>query len=150
MIRRVLLALLVSLSGCLGHNALVHKVLKFNLSTADGRWGREGLFLGMWIVPVYPLCTIADLLVLNSIEFWSGKNPVNGGRALTSIPRSEIEKLRLEGVEVAGIERLSETQAVLYVRFENGDRITFDVLRDGEDYRVSYGGIEFFAGKIRL
>ena len=29
-----------------------------------------------WILPVYEVTSIADLLVLNSIEFWSGNNPV--------------------------------------------------------------------------
>ena len=29
-----------------------------------------------WIVPVYEISALADILVLNSIEFWSGSNPV--------------------------------------------------------------------------
>jgi hypothetical protein len=151
MIRRALLVLLVSLSGCMGHNALMDKAIRFNLTAAEGRWTREALFLGMWIVPVYEICAIADLLVLNTIEFWAGDNPVNGGLALVDVPKSQVEKvLGIEAVEVAQIERLSDTRASLYVKFENGDRVTFDVLRDGDHYRVSYGGIEFFSGKIRL
>jgi hypothetical protein len=150
MIHRVLLVLLVSLSGCMGHNALVDKALRFNLSAADGRWGRQALFLGMWIVPVYEVCAIADILVLNSIEFWAGTNPINSGRAVVDIPRSEVEKLGLGAIEVTQIERLSDTHAALYVEFENGDRVTFDVVRNGDRYRVSYGGIEFYEGKLRL
>jgi hypothetical protein len=151
MTRRLWTVLLaVSLSGCMGHNALVDKALRFNLSAADGRWGREGLFVGMWVVPIYPLFTLADLLVLNSIEFWTGKNPMNGRVAVVDIPRSEVKKLGLDAVEVARIERLSDTTAALYVEFENGDRVSFDVLRDGDHYRVSYAGVEFYTGEIRL
>ena len=151
-IRTLLLHGLVatSLTGCLGHNALVHKALKFNLSATEGRWGRESLFVGMWIVPVYPVFTIADLLVLNSIEFWAGTNPINGRKAVVDIPKSEIDKLGLDAIDVAHVERLSDTEAALYVEFQNGDRVTFDVRRDGDHYRVSYGGVEFFAGQIRL
>ena len=149
-ISTVLLALSLSLSGCLGHNALVSKALKFNLSAADSRWGREGLFVGMWIVPVYPLFTLADVLVLNSVEFWSGKNPMNGRMAVVDIPKSEVQKLGLDAIQYARIERLTDTTAALYVRFENGDRVTFDVLRDGDQYRVSYAGVEFYAGQVRL
>ena len=29
----------------------------------------------MWILPVYELSFVADLFILNSIEFWSGSNP---------------------------------------------------------------------------
>ena len=152
MIRNAIVGLLLatSLCGCFGHNGLVDRVLKFNLSTTQNRWGREALFLGMWIVPVYPVCTLVDVLVLNSVEFWSGSNPMNGRGAVVDIPKSEIQKLGLEAVEVARVERLDDAHAALHVEFQNGDRVTFDVLRKGEGYVVSYAGVEFFAGRIRL
>ena len=33
----------------------------------------ELVFFAFWILPVYEVSGLADLLVLNSIEFWSGK-----------------------------------------------------------------------------
>ena len=34
----------------------------------------------MWIIPVYPICAgLIDGLVLNTVEFWSGSNPVASG-----------------------------------------------------------------------
>ena len=33
----------------------------------------EIVFVAMWILPVYELCFVADLFILNSIEFWSGE-----------------------------------------------------------------------------
>ncbi len=115
--RKAIAALLLasSLSGCMGHNGLVDRVMKFNLSTTENRWARQGLFLGMWIVPVYPVCTLVDVLVLNSVEFWSGKNPMNGRSAVVDVPESEIRKLGLEAIEVARVERLDATHAALHV-----------------------------------
>ena len=137
-----------SLAGCFGHNGLVDRVLDFNLRSTENRWGREALFVGMWIVPVYPICTVIDIFALNSIEFWTGENPMNGRRAVVDVPRSEIEKLGLEAAQVAQLERLDEARAALHVQFENGDRVTFDVLRNGDRYVVSYAGVEFFEGGI--
>ena len=34
------------------------------------------MFIAFWIVPVYEISALADVLVINSIEFWSGSNPV--------------------------------------------------------------------------
>jgi hypothetical protein len=58
-------------------------VQKFNLELTTDQWGRELTFVGLYIIPVYPFCTFADLFVVNSIEFWSGENPVSGESPLT-------------------------------------------------------------------
>ena len=62
----VILALMM-LSGCMGRNGLMGKVIRWNLETAESRWGREGVFLGLWITLVYPICAVLDLLIFNSI-----------------------------------------------------------------------------------
>lgn len=144
------LLLAASLTGCLGHNGLVRKALQFNLTTAEHRWSREGLFVGMWVIPVYPLFYLADVLVLNSIEFWSGKNPINGKSPLVDVPRSQLDKLGLGNIEVTQIERLDEHRANMYVDFTNGDRVTFDVVRDEDTYTISYSGVEFYKGNLKL
>jgi len=138
------------LAGCFGHNGLTQRVLKFNLTEAEHRWAREFLFVGMMVIPVYPVCIIVDLLILNSIEFWTGENPVNGRSAIVDVPRSEIDKLGLDNVDVARIERRDENRAWLYVEFTTGDRVTFDVVRDGDTYTISYRGVEFLRGGVRL
>lgn len=152
MIRRAIASLLlgVSLVGCMGNDGLTRKALKWNLTVAEGRWTREFLFVGMFVIPVYPLCKIVDLFILNSIEFWSGKNPINGRSPLVDVPRSQIDKLGLDGIEVARVERLSDERANLYLEFRNGDRVTFDVVRVHDTYTISYGGVEFFRGKLQL
>lgn len=78
--------------GCIGNFALTGKVRQFNLEQSKDRWGREILFVLLYVIPVYPFAGLADIIVFNSIEFWSGKNPVDGSRSVTPVAtRREIE-----------------------------------------------------------
>lgn len=65
-------------SSCIGSFSLSKKVLAWN-QTIDNKFVNEVVFVALWIVPVYEVCAIADILVINSIEFWSGENPVEAG-----------------------------------------------------------------------
>ena len=62
-------------SSCIGSFKLTHSVLDWN-NTIGNKFVNELVFVAFWILPVYEVTSIADLLLLNSIEFWSGKNPV--------------------------------------------------------------------------
>ncbi|MGY3943133.1 DUF3332 domain-containing protein [Aeromonas tecta] len=66
----------VGLSGCMGSMGLSAMLTKGNLSAVDNRYGRAGVFV--LLSPVYGLAATADLFVFNTIEFWSGKNPITG------------------------------------------------------------------------
>ena len=78
--------LLVSLAlvqtSCIGRFAVSGKVRKFNLEVTQDKWGREIVFLILYIIPIYPLAGLIDILIINSIEFWTGTNPVDGGERL--------------------------------------------------------------------
>lgn len=73
----VLLAVAASLplQSCIGSFGLTNKVLSWN-NQVGSKFVNELVFFAFWILPVYEVTAIADLLVLNSIEFWSGNNPV--------------------------------------------------------------------------
>ena len=62
-------------SSCIGSFALTNQVLKWN-NNVGAKAVNELVFIAFWILPVYEVTAIADLLVLNSIEFWSGENPM--------------------------------------------------------------------------
>lgn len=68
-------AAVLPLQSCIGSFALTHKVLSWN-NQVGSKFVNELVFFAFWILPVYEVTSIADLLVLNSIEFWSGNNPV--------------------------------------------------------------------------
>ncbi|MBW5418605.1 DUF3332 family protein [Vibrio cholerae] len=81
-----------SLTGCMGQMAATGLVNKFNLEVVDNRYAREGLFL--LLSPVYGLTSTADLFIFNSIEFWTGKNPISGkSPAVVDIPAKAIIKV---------------------------------------------------------
>ncbi|OLQ84329.1 hypothetical protein BIY21_05435 [Vibrio ponticus] len=65
-----------SLTGCMGQMATTGLVSKFNLEIVDNRYAREGMFL--LLSPVYGLAGTVDLFIFNSIEFWTGTNPISG------------------------------------------------------------------------
>ncbi len=67
-------------SGCIGGFNLTHKLYGWNLGIGDGRWIAWLVFLAFVIVPIYQITLIVDALILNSIEFWSGSNPVSAQR----------------------------------------------------------------------
>ena len=62
-------------SSCIGSFALTNKLLSWNRQI-DSKFVNELVFIAFWILPVYEVSGLADLLVINSIEFWSGNNPV--------------------------------------------------------------------------
>lgn len=71
----ITLACSLSLSSCIGSFALTNKVKSWN-DQIGSKFVNELVFLAFWILPVYEITMIADVLVINSIEFWSGDNPV--------------------------------------------------------------------------
>ncbi len=65
----------ITLSSCIGNFALTHKVLDWNKQIGS-KFVNELVFIAFCILPVYEITYIADFLVINSIEFWSGENPI--------------------------------------------------------------------------
>ncbi len=74
--------LLLASPGCLGRMAVTSEVRTFNMNAVEGRWSREILFVGLYVIPVYPICGFLDLCIFNSIEFWQEENPISGEPAL--------------------------------------------------------------------
>jgi hypothetical protein len=102
--------LLITAFGCYGSFQLTNKVYKFN-GTLGSKWVNELGFLVMVIVPVYGVAAAVDGIVLNSIEFWTGKNPMTannetrtislpqGSMALNSQDNSYTFKQMIDGKE---------------------------------------------------
>lgn len=62
-------------SSCIGSYALHGKLLSWNQGIGN-KFVNELVFLAFNIIPVYGVSYMIDGLVINSIEFWSGSNPV--------------------------------------------------------------------------
>lgn len=68
----------LTMQSCIGSFALTNNVLTWNKQVGS-KFVNELVFFAFWVLPVYEVTSIADLLVINSIEFWSGKNPMQAG-----------------------------------------------------------------------
>ncbi len=82
---------ITSTAGCIGRMALSGKVREFNLSVAHNRWAREGVFVLLYLFPVYEFAALGDVLVVNSIEFHTGTNPLSGEPRLARAGESHFE-----------------------------------------------------------
>lgn len=73
--------------SCIGSFQLTNNLYNWNRNDVSGKWGQELVFLAFVILPVYSLALLADGVVLNSIEFWTGQNPLamNEGESETKI-----------------------------------------------------------------
>ena len=62
-------------SSCIGSFGLHSKLTNWNQGIGT-KFVNELVYLACNIIPIYPVCYLADALVINSIEFWSGSNPM--------------------------------------------------------------------------
>lgn len=131
------LTALSSITGCMGRHAMTKSVEDWNLETADSRWGREGLFILTF--PVTYVTNILDLFVINSIEFWSGKNPINNKGALVDVKVASLEKMGIKNVASAQ-SRYLDNEMLMYVSYKDGTQEVFHATR-------ADGVYSFYRGK---
>lgn len=60
-------------TSCVGSFGLFNKLLSWNKNLSN-KFVNELVFI--LISPAYVVCGLADVVVLNTIEFWSGSNPI--------------------------------------------------------------------------
>lgn len=131
------LTALSSITGCMGRNAMTKSVQDWNLETADSRWGREGLFILTF--PVTYVTNFLDLFVINSIEFWSGKNPISDQGALVNMKVAALEKMGIKNVASAQ-SRYMDNEVLMYVSYKDGTQEVFHATR-------ADGVYSFYRGK---
>lgn len=83
-------ALALPLAGCFGKFNATRGVHDFNERVSQGAWQRSATFAALNVVPVYPVAALMDALVLNPVEFWTGRNPVEP-EDVRSVPRNVTE-----------------------------------------------------------
>jgi len=70
-----ILILMVLIAGCTGSFKVTKEVYHLHRSQSD-KWTDELVFLCVAVVPIYGVAMIGDAVIFNTIEFWTGKNPV--------------------------------------------------------------------------
>ena len=122
-------------SSCIGSFGLTNKLLTWNRSI-DSKFVNELVFIAFWIVPVYEISALADVLVINSIEFWSGSNPVaDVGNVKTIDGKDGVYTVETK-VDGYHIQKEGDEKAVDLV-FNEADQ-SWNVEANGDDEVVMY------------
>ncbi len=136
--RYISVALVTALAGsmlftsCIGSFALTNKLLAWNKQIGS-KFVNELVFFAFWIVPVYEVSALADVLVINSIEFWSGNNPLAAG---TKVIEGEDGRYLVE-CDGRGYTITSENdRSVVRLDFHQDDQSWNVVLEDGREYQL--------------
>lgn len=113
-------------TGCTGSFNLTKKVYNFHRSKQPDKWADELGFLVVALLPIYGFATFADAIVFNSIEFWTGENPVayNPGDQKIKTVQNGKDKIILsynpKTDEIAIIPQKNQKQNLTLARFDDG------------------------------
>lgn len=112
-----------STAGCFGKFELTRRIYNFNKRVDSDKWVQWLVFLVISIIPVYGLGLLIDLLFANSVEFWTGSNPVSADAGSSKIvygPDGEYVKAT----------RLAENMINLEITGSRGEQYTLTLVRD--------------------
>lgn len=143
-----------SLTGCIGSNAVTGYVMKFNLEVVDNRYARAGV--NLLLAPVYAFTVAVDYVIFNSIEFWAGKNPINGKPHIfdskvdtmyninddldPSLTEAPIDPITMREVESSTMKAIDENTIQFDLTYNNGDKAVLMGVRNGEIISYYYNG----------
>jgi hypothetical protein len=82
----VLGSFLTFTTACYGPFNLTRSVYHWNSNIkgsgeVNEKWMKEFVFFGMIIIPVYMFSSLLDAFIFNSIQFWTGGNPIKANDA---------------------------------------------------------------------
>lgn len=129
----LLLSATILLSSCIGSFALTNKIKAWNESVGD-KFANELVFVCMHIIPIYPITIFADAVVLNSIEFWTGDNPIALNVGETKI----VANAAGEDVQITTIENgynLSNGELEMQLVFDEAEK-TWSAVYDNEAVKL--------------
>ncbi|MBI5529508.1 MAG: DUF3332 family protein [Deltaproteobacteria bacterium] len=109
--------LMLSLASCFGSFKAIRTVYKWN-DSLDNKWVKTLVLWAFTIIPVYGVIALADAIVFNLIEFWTGDNPLTSG----ALPDGAL----------AEFARVDDSTVRVRVIFTDGSETEFDVVRLGE------------------
>jgi len=123
----------VVLTSCIGSFALTNKVLDWNKQLTNNNFVNELIFIGLHIIPVYEVSILADALVINSIEFWSGDNPVAVGTVKEV--KGENGKYLVKTTEEGYSITKEDEENPIELKFDKETQ-SWNVISNGESYEI--------------
>ena len=125
----------VLFSSCIGSFGLWNSLKDWNQGVSN-KFVNELIFLAFHIVPVYEIAYLADVLVLNSIEFWSGSNPTASIGEVKTVQGENGEYLVKTNENGYTITKKGEDKSVDLVY--NKENNTWNAVADREKYGETY------------
>jgi hypothetical protein len=120
------LAVLAATSaGCYGQFALTRKLYDWNGRATGNQFANSAIMWVMLIVPVYPIAGLADIVVFNTIEAFTGDNPIaatDGAGRIVLHHQGHEYRYRREG-EAVVVER-DGMRALRY--FRHGEHVVVE------------------------
>jgi uncharacterized protein DUF3332 len=93
---------LLTTTGCFGSFVLVNRLYHWNETIDSNKWAKWGVFVATVVVPIYPSATLFDMIFTNSVEFWSGRNPMADATMRTESGDDVSMRMRDDGaIDVA-------------------------------------------------
>ena len=83
------LVLALTCSSCLGPDNLYNSVKNWNAGLSKQDWVNEVVFIGLYFIPVYPLALFGDVVIFNTIDYWTGKPTLNTPGAFPGFSRKD-------------------------------------------------------------
>ena len=94
----LLLAATIMFSSCIGSFQLTNRIKDWN-SNIGNKFVNELIFIACHIVPVYQVSIFVDAVVLNSIEFWTGKQALANAGEKKIVKNSEGKNIEITAME---------------------------------------------------
>ena len=136
-----LLSSTILFTSCIGSFSAFNGLREWNEGVTESKFGNELIFLALWIVPVYGVATLADLIIFNAIEFWDGTNPIamNEGDSETKVLVNKGNTYKITAtknnfhVDIIDGDRKGESTDLVYVDTDK----SWNVEKDGELIKLS-------------
>jgi len=141
----VALSFLTATTACYGPFNMTRNVYHWNSNIkgsgeVNDKWMREIVFFGMIVIPVYMFSALLDAFVFNSIQFWSGDNPIK----LTKGSDGQIQEVQIEDQNIHVTWSEDRRSAALTYRQQGRITRTALIVEDGNGYRLLEGGRTLF------
>ena len=139
----VLVCFLTVTSACYGPFNLTRNIYHWNSEVKGSgevseKWMKEIVFFGMIIIPVYMLSALADAFIFNSMQFWTGNNPIK----LTRGPDGLIQEVQLGDQTISVFWAKDRRSAELTYQQQGQTVKTALIVEDGNGYRLIEAGGE--------
>lgn len=124
----------MTFTSCIGSFGLTNKLLSWNQSI-NSKFVNEVVFIVFHIIPVYEISCLADILILNSIEFWSGSNPVADAGQVQTIQTENGTYMVETQADGYHIEKEGDKDSAVDLVYNDAEK-TWSVAANGEAYKL--------------